>query len=52
VIVATAREKGIATPVNDAVLETIKAIESGELGMEWANFETIARKGGLTVAAD
>ena len=39
VIVATGREQGIATPVNDAVLDTIKAIEAGELGMEWANFE-------------
>ena len=52
VIVATGREQGIATPVNDAVLDTIKAIESGDLGMEWANFETIARRGGLMVAAD
>jgi 2-dehydropantoate 2-reductase len=51
VIVATGRERGIATPVNDAVLDTIKAIEAGELGMEWGNFETIARRGGLTIAA-
>jgi hypothetical protein len=52
VIVATGREQGIATPVNDAVLDTIKAIEAGNLGMEWSNFETIARRGGLAVAAD
>jgi 2-dehydropantoate 2-reductase len=51
VVVATGRERGIPTPVNDAVLDTIKAIEAGELGMEWANFESIARRGGLSVAA-
>lgn len=52
VIVATGREQGIPTPVNDAVLDTIKAIEAGQLGMEWANFERIARRGGLAVAAN
>ena len=51
VICATGREQGIPTPVNDAVLATIKAIEAGELGMGWANFATIARRGGLSVAA-
>ena len=51
VICATGREQGIPTPVNDAVLDTIKAIEAGKLGMEWENFASIARRSGLPVAA-
>lgn len=47
VICATGRERGIPTPVNDAVLDTIHAIEAGERGMEWANLATIAGRAGL-----
>lgn len=47
VIVETGRARGIATPVNAAVLEVIHEIEDGRRGMEWSNLEEIARRGGL-----
>jgi len=47
VIVATGQAQGLPTPINEAVLDTIRAIEAGTLGMEWSNFDDIARRVGL-----
>jgi 2-dehydropantoate 2-reductase len=47
VLVAKGREIGVPTPVNDAVLDTIHAIEDGTRGMEWDNLREIARRAGL-----
>ena len=51
VIVAKGHELGLATPVNAAVLDTIHAIEDGELGMEWPNLDMIAARADITVTA-
>lgn len=45
------REIGVPTPINAAVLDLIHAIEDGERGMEWANFQLLAERGGLTAPA-
>ena len=47
VIMRVGAERGIATPANAAVLETIHAIEDGRLGMEWSNLTDIARRAGV-----
>ena len=47
VICATGRERGIPTPVNDAVLATVKGIGAGTVGMGWENFATMALRAGL-----
>ncbi len=50
VLVAKGRELGLPTPVNTAVYDLIQAIERGECGMEWDNFQTIAQQAGLSLA--
>jgi 2-dehydropantoate 2-reductase len=49
VIVDYGKRNGIPTPVNAAVLDMITAIEDGHRGMEWTNFEDIARQAGISV---
>jgi 2-dehydropantoate 2-reductase len=51
VLVATACERGIPTPVNAAILDLIHRIEAGEVGMDWANLRAIAEATGLTIPA-
>lgn len=47
VLVEYGRREGIPTPVNAAVLDIIHEIEDGKRGMEWTNFDEIARRAGL-----
>lgn len=51
VIVAGGRERGIATPVNAAILDLIHAIEAGRAGMGWENLRAIAARSGLGTPA-
>lgn len=46
-LVARGRERGIPAPVNAATLDIIHEIEAGQRGMDWANFEEIARRAEL-----
>lgn len=46
-VAATAREFGIPTPVNAAVLEVVREIESGDRGMDWDNLREIERRCGF-----
>lgn len=43
-VVATGREFKIPTPVNEAVLDLMHEIESGDRGMEWDNLREIERR--------
>ncbi len=49
VIVEQGRERGIATPVNAAVLAIIHEIEDGQRGMDWDNLRDMAARAGISL---
>ena len=50
IVVASGRERGIATPVNEAILDLVHAIEAGQIGMGWENLRAVAERAGLATA--
>lgn len=50
-IVVAGQERGVSTPVNEAVLGIVHEIEAGERSMGWDNLEEMARRSGLASPA-